>query len=475
VPGRCFNTEPSTDHSVLVGGTVAPTKLSPFGESRNRSLRRDTLSVNFNQGEFHMEEKQQKRARGSGSIFQNGSAVWWIKFYDRGIPRRESSHSTDPKVAEKLLKRRLAEVETDTFIPRQNIRIDDLVRDVLDDHRANGRKSTEHVEARWRLHLAEFFSRLKASELKTDRIQRYIEHRLDQGAERATINRELSLLKRALRLAFKAGKLRALPFIPMLKENNARRGFLELDGYARLAGECAKVGLWLRALLETAYAFGFRLGELRSMRCRQVNLLTGTISLETSKNGEPRETYMTSSVRELLTPLVLGKKPDEFVFTRDGCQQLGDFRKTWARCCTAAGVGAFHCPSCDELIKVDSDGTCAHCAREWRRSELRYRGLIFHDLRRCAVRGLIRAGVAQKTAMCITGHRTVQTFHRYQIIAPADLQNATRKLEISQEQERELLKSHARDFGQSLGRVARKTGQTSTCGVSAPTPAALPN
>ena len=55
-----------------------------------------------------------KRERGTGSIFHNGSAVWWIKFYVRGIPKRESSHSTDLDVAKKLLKRRLAEVETKT-------------------------------------------------------------------------------------------------------------------------------------------------------------------------------------------------------------------------------------------------------------------------------------------------------------------------------------------------------------------------
>src|SRR5689334_11344923 len=252
------------------------------------------------------EPQKLKRIRGSGSIFHNGSPIWWIKFYDRGVPRRESSHSTDPKVAEKLLRRRLAECVTDTYIPRQNIKMDQLIQDVLDDHRANGRKSTEHVETRWRLHLAEFFSRMKACEVKTDRVQRYVQHRLDQGAERATINRELALLKRALRLAFQSGKLKAVPYIPMRRESNARRGFLELDGYARLAGECAKVGLWLRALLETAYTFGFRLGELRSMRCRQVNPLTKAISLETSKNGEPREAYMTASVRELLMALVLG-------------------------------------------------------------------------------------------------------------------------------------------------------------------------
>ena len=288
-------------------------------------------------------------------------------------------------------------------------------------------------------------------------------------------------MKRSLRLAFKAGKLKALPFVPMLKENNARRGFLELDGYARMVVECGKVGLWLRALLETAYTFGFRLGELRSMRCRQVNLLAGTISLETSKNGQPREVYMTAAVRELLTALIVGKKPDDFVFTRaltDKKQPapLGDFRKTWANCCVAAEVGAFHCPTCDEVIAVDSDAPYVHCAREWGRSDLKYKGLIFHDLRRCAVRGLTRAGVSQKTAMSITGHLTVSTFNRYQIVSPADKLEATRKLEISQKQEREALeKSHAFDFGQSSGIVARKAGQTGEVGIPATQPAVLPN
>ena len=232
-----------------------------------------------------MEPTKPKRERGTGSIYHNGSAVWWIKFYDRGKPVPESSHSTDYAVAERLLKRRLAEVMTDTFVPRQNIKVDELIQDVLADYRKDNRKSTDQVEARWRNHLAEFFSRMKACDLKTDRIQRYIKHRLEQGTTRATLNRELAVLKRALRLAFRSGKLKALPYVPMLKESNARQGFLELDGYARLTNECAKIGLWLRALVETAYTFGFRLGELRSMRCRQVNLFANTIWLDTSKNG----------------------------------------------------------------------------------------------------------------------------------------------------------------------------------------------
>jgi len=147
--------------------------------------------------------------------------------------------------------------------------------------------------------------------------------------------------------------------------------------------------LWLRALLETAYTFGFRLGELRSLRYRQVNLLDGVIALETSKNGEPREAYMTASVRELLSALAAGKNPDDFVFTRDDGSHLRDFRKTWAHCCVAARVATYHYPTCDEKVVADSDGAYLHCGREWRRCDLKYRGLIFHDLRRCGVRGLM--------------------------------------------------------------------------------------
>jgi hypothetical protein len=49
----------------------------------------------------------------------------------RGLARRESSHSTDRKVAEKLLKRRLAEVETKTYIARTSVKVDELIADFV--------------------------------------------------------------------------------------------------------------------------------------------------------------------------------------------------------------------------------------------------------------------------------------------------------------------------------------------------------
>ena len=85
------------------------------------------------------------------------------------------------------------------------------------------------------------------------------------------------------------------------------------------------------------------------------------------------------------------------------------------------------------------------------------------------------AGVPQKTATTITGHKTIAVFQRYHIVAPSELKEATRKLEISQKQERDLLKSQALEFGQSSGRVARKTGQTVNASISAARATVLPN
>ena len=67
---------------------------------------------------------------------------------------------------------------------------DELAADFLRDYKINGLKSLDDAETRWRLHLAPFFSGMRAAQLTSSHLAKYVDQRQAENAADATIDRE---------------------------------------------------------------------------------------------------------------------------------------------------------------------------------------------------------------------------------------------------------------------------------------------
>ena len=226
--------------------------------------------------------------------------------------------------------------------------------------------------------------------ITTDKITSYITTRQEAASANATINRSLAALKRAFHLAERAGRVANRPYIPMLTENNARSGFLSHDEFLRLRGALPED---LRDPVGFLYASGWRVSEMRALEWRDVDLAGAAVRLrpELSKNGRGRVLPLRGELASIIERAQARRIPSTpFVFRRDNGEPVGLFRKSWASACRAAGLGA----------------------------------ILVHDLRRCAIRNLVRAGTPEKVAMELSGHTTRSVFDRYDIVTESDLAHA---------------------------------------------------
>ena len=218
------------------------------------------------------------------------------------------------------------------------------------------------------------------------------------------INRELTLLKRAFNLAIQAGKLISKPYIPLLKERNVRTGFFERHQFDSIGRHLSEV---LRRMLTVAYITGWRIpSEIQTLEWRQVDFAAGELRLDpgTTKNDDGRVFPLTAELRAVLeqqwqVTQALAQANGRiypWVFHSDG-EPVRSFIKTWRTATRKAG-----CP-----------------------------GRIPHDFRRTAVRNLVRAGVPERVAMQLTGHKTRSVFERYNIVSPGDLRDAAKRLDVA--------------------------------------------
>jgi integrase len=354
-----------------------------------------------------------------GKIYKRGK-TYWIKYYRNGKPYRESTKGTKEAEAKRLLKRREGEISQGKLpgIYFDRVRFDELAEDFLRDYILNKKKSLGRAKISVD-HLKEEFEGVRITEITSPRIEAYIEKRLEwacrkchksfdpqdecpfcnsddlkSGVANATINRELSALKRMLNLGARQTppKVDRVPWIPMLKENNTRKGFFEHGGFLALREALPD---YLETIVTFGYNFGWRLSEILGLTWDRVDLKNGIVRIETgeTKNDDARTVYLDDELNDMFRQLFINRMLNiPQVFLRDG-QPIKGLRKAWLKACKDIGLG----------------------------------GKLFHDLRRTAIRNMVRAGTPERVAMMISGHKTRSVFDRYNIVSEKDLKEATRR------------------------------------------------
>jgi integrase len=204
------------------------------------------------------------------------------------------------------------------------------------------------------------------------------------------------------RIALQLGQLSGMPvFPPRLEENPPRQGFFEYGEYRAVRSH---LPLPYQDVLDFAYFSGWRRREILGLTWPEVDLDGGVIRLdpERSKTKLSRVLPLAPPLRDVLTRrLALRRFDTTHVFHWEGTP-IGDWRKRWHRACRLAGLPGKH----------------------------------LHDCRRTAARNLIRAGVPERIAMTLTGHKTRSVFDRYNIVSEQDLIDAGDRLASYVERQR---------------------------------------
>lgn len=374
--------------------------------------------------------------RGSGRIFERkGSAFLWCAYYLRGKEYRQSTEETDPAKAEKFLKRKLKEVGADqigakTFIsPQQErVKVSDLLDALENAYKIDGKDS-----AQFKSHLKRIrnhFGAWRAVEVTADAVDRYITSRLESGMAAATINRATQLLGQAFKLAVERKHLSSKPTFRHLSEKgNARTGFF---GEREFRAVMENLPVYLQDFALFDFLCGWRSGEVKSLLWEDVDGDCIRLRGEHSKNREGRVIVLEGELADLMerrkaartVKTKTGVLLSRFIFHHDG-EPIVDFRKAWARACCMAGVGKMVCRTCQE--PVDASRHCSKCSKTWKNEQLKYKGKLFHDFRRTSVRNMIRAGVSEKVAMTVSGHKTHSMLSRYNIVSETDLRQAMQR------------------------------------------------
>lgn len=256
--------------------------------------------------------------------------------------------------------------------------LENFVKDYMKHARANKR---DWLNDEYRAgHLVKAFGVKRLSDITTWDVEQYRLNR-KKKVQPATVNRDLALLRRMFNLAIEWGKCENNPVITkshFFKEPKHRIRFLTAEEESRLM-EALSIPRreHVKAFATVALHTGMRRSELMRLKWEHVNFAASYLSVEQTKNDQPRDIPMNRVVRDTLRAL---PRLCDYVFGSPlNNQPLRSVRTVFESALREAGVENFR----------------------------------FHDLRHTAATRLVMSGVDLVTVKEILGHKDIKMTLRY--------------------------------------------------------------
>jgi integrase len=340
-------------------------------------------------------------------LFRRGR-VWWISFVYRGKQYRQSTETSNRKLAKRIfdkVKGEIAEGKWFEKLPGAEETFKELMKKYMEEHSPK-KSPKQHIRDMSCLgHLLPYFGDYYLTEISPRLVNAYKVKRYQEKASPGTINRDLGLMRHAFNMAIREWEWisdNPLKRVSMEKEPPGRVRYLSDEEFDRLHNACCD---WLKPIVLVARHTGLRRKNILSLTWNQIDLSRRVILLEHTKNRERLGMPLNETLMALFKRLSKVRHiRSSYIFCRPDGKRYVEIKGAFQRALREAGI----------------------------------EDLRFHDLRHCFASALVQRGVDLYQVQRLLGHKDGRMTQRYAHLSLENLRDAVLKLDIKQEHRKNL-------------------------------------